>query len=530
MLKKNKPYFPFTKSLLFFLFLSFAFVSETLSRSVESLIKTSPYEAYDKFFVKEALESFPIEPLDLKKARLLYLDENLLREMGVEGSSAQLEKEALKAFSWIASETKTPYKAYADFYGGGGMGNNIGSGRAGILGEVQIKGIGITPAFKDHGDRSIEEGVLSLREALREAIWGLVFYKELPFRAHRVIALIDTGLFTLEGERKVLAVRKTPLRPAHFLSPYYSDKKKHKKRALKMENQNFHKIFSPFELTQSALLKKFQEKKIPLTEKQKHILLTLDQIMYRVARQVSRTYAHKLYHGAYSESNISVRGEFLDFEIATSNSGYGRITTLSHVKPFGADFNQIKEVWGADFLKSLKLKKHFQKKLFLFSYHLDHVWDFYLNESLRAEMLSLTGIPEFVLYQMKNEKVYQKLGDLLFKVSQKANRKKTVMLNVHHIPKMSGAFDFSKLLLSLIKSSENIQERKKVLRNKNLEENTKKELLTLWKEFYEKASFLFYENYGEYGEKKGQRQQKRISFSSLISKKALFFSQKRIYL
>jgi len=106
------------------------------------------------------------------------------------------------AFLWDGCKT-----FLADRYGGPGMGHHGGSGRVGITGGFQVKGVGITPLIGKLADPGHSNGAVTLEEAIRETVYSELATAELPRKPIPIIAVIRTGTLTAWGEARALIVR-----------------------------------------------------------------------------------------------------------------------------------------------------------------------------------------------------------------------------------------------------------------------------------------------------------------------------------
>jgi hypothetical protein len=122
--------------------------------------------------------------------------------------------------------TETPLSAFAERYGGAGLGPNGGGVRCLDIDGVQYKGIGANLLAGSTTDRWHRHGALSAQDAVREVIWGELFDRALPYGAVRALALTATGTqFAVEvGEAKApgwasraIVAREPVVRPAHFM-------------------------------------------------------------------------------------------------------------------------------------------------------------------------------------------------------------------------------------------------------------------------------------------------------------------------
>ncbi len=292
----------------------------------------------------------------LTGARLVWVNLELLRERGVpippEGLTPQLEQAILKAFAFGIPGKDEPESAFgpeekiffADRYGGSGVGDNFGSGRAASSGEIQIKGIGKTPLVANQGDDH-SNGFAPLEEAVREAIWGEI-NRDLPHGSNRVIAVIDRGTTTRlpngTHQCNTLIVRENAVRPAHFLANFNTRGRYGKS--------------DPARLNQNA---KLLEEALPVPAQYKgdsrktRISAGLFEFATRVAQQYAAAFARMFYHGATSPSNIELSGKFLDFGTQTALPGYPRLRIIDNEAPSGS-IAEVRKELITGFLRNLK--------------------------------------------------------------------------------------------------------------------------------------------------------------------------------
>jgi len=198
---------------------------------------------------------------------------------------------------------------FADRYGatkGTAVG---GSGRCGVFGLYNAKGIGPTPLVGRNIDRAHSHGRLSLKEAVKEVINSRLADEELPFGAVPVIAVIATGEtfdFGQGEEPCAIVVRKNFIRPAHFERSIYfgtsgfpgSDQYLDADRVRSLVRSDF--------LKDTAAIR---------------------DIFCRLGEQMGAARAVRLWQGQFITSNQSIDGAMVDFgafrAVANWRKAYG---------------------------------------------------------------------------------------------------------------------------------------------------------------------------------------------------------------
>jgi hypothetical protein len=126
-------------------------------------------------------------------------------------------------------ENQETITMYADRYGGEGVRPALGGGRAGFLplGNLYVKGVGLTPLFKhdDPDDFAHSHGGVHLDDCLTEAVFGEVNHNLFAQGSARVLVIIDQGkhVSTPAGRRTPVAVvvrAGAQLRPGHLLGSH----------------------------------------------------------------------------------------------------------------------------------------------------------------------------------------------------------------------------------------------------------------------------------------------------------------------
>ena len=129
----------------------------------------------------------------------------------------------VESTSFGLTSTRDLVIGYADRYGGTGIGNNGGSGRAVVINGYHVKGIGKTPLVSSLPEDIFSTGEAYLEECVRETIFSELVSLEFPHSSIPTLAIIDTGISqisnTTKGQifkRRTLLVRPSFIRPAHF--------------------------------------------------------------------------------------------------------------------------------------------------------------------------------------------------------------------------------------------------------------------------------------------------------------------------
>ena len=211
--------------------------------------------------------------------------------------------------------------AYADRYGGPGIGLNGGSGRAAVLGGYHVKGIGRTPLVSAATDAAHASGGAYLEEAVRETIFAEVVRSEFPHAAVPVLAILDTGLTQDWGptrERRVLVIRPCFVRPAHFV------------RAVAYFSGN------PTEgAADSARVRHMFDGCLHLLGRPAFVE-RCRTLWTNWATQLAYGFVHRLPHGSNTISNICLDGKLVDFGATSAVPSWADTATMLARVPFEA--------------------------------------------------------------------------------------------------------------------------------------------------------------------------------------------------
>jgi hypothetical protein len=238
-----------------------------------------------------------------------------------------------KTYGWCCPLPGEPEDAYSDEatfvlaerYGGQGIGVNGGGVRCGWHSGMQVKGTGPSQLAGDGASYWHSYGGASVREAVREAIWGEVFNAALPHGAVRVQAIISTGTTVplhypdhLGNSTcgRALIVRPAFLRPAHYLRSAF----------FRPARGFLDEYPTDTTRTRAAVLSLRQGLAVSLGGFEGDSLPDLlGPACVRYAEQIAAARAKRLLHGSLSPSNIALDGRFLDFGMSSAVSDHGRI-------------------------------------------------------------------------------------------------------------------------------------------------------------------------------------------------------------
>lgn len=290
------------------------------------------------------------EAVRLTRARIIWINRRWFKDvLGEEESGIDWEL----ICAWILEEfafcvpgpqdsslhfTSDHRRFFADRYGDDALSPHGGSGRVGASGFFQVKGIGPTPLVGVDADWLHNHGCMWLEEGIREALVGELLHRSSPVGVVPVIALIDTGIdasFTLDSpdHRRVLAVRPSFLRPAHF------------QRA---------PMFAP--ISGDRLDAQFADAR--RTRQMAHLLLrheSLIQFIDASASQAANAYVQRIYLGGMLGSNWSFDGRLVDFGGITGVESWSRMEVTPGLPIFGSETLALEQtlealtVRGSDF-------------------------------------------------------------------------------------------------------------------------------------------------------------------------------------
>ena len=327
--------------------------------------------------------------------RVAWVNFALARKMGFDvppgnKMTPEFEKQLIEALSYRAvrdGEDTGDAKVitmHADKYGGTNIGNKKGAARAGFLpwGNLNIKGVGLTPLFVPGGDFTHSHGGAPMREGLLEALWGEVNGNLFAAGSTQILAVIDNNDFTQfpsgGREKRALIVRAgQQFRPAHLLNGSTANKNAAKQFARAAAE------------TGDLATRQYKGKTVPDLEQ------TQKNIIGKHARTAAEQFRWRILHGALSTSNMEIGGAQLDLATETPQLRTARVKVLDFLQHFGAEhrdrIKQIDLVFTAmqssvskDDKTAMNLKPVAVGKEFEFAYH----------QQLEIQMMKAAGLKE----------------------------------------------------------------------------------------------------------------------------------------
>lgn len=226
-----------------------------------------------------------------------------------------------------------PRIQFADRYGGYGVGYCGGSARCGIYGDVQTKGVGLTPLVGGRPGVALDpwhsSGTVTMNEAGREAIWSEITATALPFGAIPALAIVLTGTRCLRTDgapgvqvlnRRALLMRAVAFRPAHFMRNVYF------KTVLKSGASVCEDTIRVRQMVRSlpTVFEDVYGGGVSGNSATATVSSGLTLMARRFAGQVAAAFAKRLYHGSLACSNIALDGRYMDFGTMTTVNAYRR--------------------------------------------------------------------------------------------------------------------------------------------------------------------------------------------------------------
>ncbi|MEO3690020.1 hypothetical protein [Roseateles paludis] len=214
--------------------------------------------------------------------------------------------------------------ALADRYGGRGVGRNGGSGRCGVVGDIQIKGLGRTPLAAMSAPFWHSFGGSSLQDCLREVYFTRFAEAALPHGVTKVFAAIATETFIpaypgSAGSAEIVPrcillrefdIRFAHLMPArHFLSPDLAEG----------------------DALRTISMREWAREHLQLSRNEWPLITTastraLDALLKKQAEQIARAISKRFVHGGVGPSNVCLSGRWLDFSASHILPHYGIVT------------------------------------------------------------------------------------------------------------------------------------------------------------------------------------------------------------
>ncbi|HKE19389.1 MAG TPA: hypothetical protein VKB80_31145 [Kofleriaceae bacterium] len=294
----------------------------------------------------------PFEARRLRGASVAWLNERWFLERRLDVTDAATRRRAcawlLDEFAYSVPGEGDPADACsaqvrtfaADRYGGSGMVPHGGSGRAGLSGCFQAKGVGVTPLVGDVRSWTYSHGCAWLEEALREAIYSEIAAAEFPLGAVPVIAVLDAGVnYRMPsgelGERRAIVVRPAAVRPAHLeRAPMFSvagpgagpETGKVRRERDTIDTSDVVRVKDAIRAFSAGVA----GGGAPGLR-----VRGLADMMARVAEQVAFGQVHRLCHGGYLTSNVTVNGELIDFGSFRAVPDWSKVFPIDNMPAFG---------------------------------------------------------------------------------------------------------------------------------------------------------------------------------------------------
>ena len=422
----------------------------------------------------------PVEAQRLAKAQILWVNWDLLAEMGVTippgGLTPEFAKEILDTMAYAvprATDSAAAFDSsqkkifYADIYGGNGMGYAQGSGRAAAAGKFQIKGIGITPLVDTSKDEpnvgeslykrifrfvstfTHSHGGASLSEAVREAIWGEILHRELPKGAGRIAFVLSTGTQTaywgVASEPRALIVRQNSVRPGHFMANWHRGYENAEAEAARVTD-----LFPGLVEAMPAPADKRLKKGTP-----KYLARQLEDAAENIARKFAAEYSRGIFHGATSSSNIEIDGRAIDFGPMTTVHGFPK-ALFADPEPAG-DTKALEVNVLEDFIKDVRnhAPEGWAAELPTMSQMRKIAREAYQNQ-LNRDFLWLAGTPQELSEKVAASEAGINLSRLLQKAARAGNE--APVDTRWSVPEFTGKYELHAILqvLSFAERSQDI--------------------------------------------------------------------------
>jgi len=292
----------------------------------------------------EVLVDFPMHRRT--DGRVVWLNRRWFLAQGInvldQNASDEIARQLLRDFCWTTLRADTHESAsFYDFeeqrsfqtdrYGASSAVSHGGSGRCAVVGSLNVKGVGPTPLVSSTADWYHSHGCMWLEEAIREAIFGEVAAEEFPHGAIAAVAIIalEGRVTDRLGERvedqRALLIRTNFIRPAHF------------ERAVGFGTAGF---------PESDAFKDTQRTRLSISRLREHFngrpiggvrIRNLKDLFTRLGEQVGFGWAHRLFHGAYVSSNLTIDGQLCDFGSFRALPSWRAAYTVDGAFPFGKD-------------------------------------------------------------------------------------------------------------------------------------------------------------------------------------------------
>lgn len=287
--------------------------AERVSTSARTSSLWSHGEDYSRFG-PDMLIGFQVKRLT--RPSVLWLNHRWLIDLGIdvndEATLREVEDKLLRDFAVAAPAEHDPLELFsheveirfADRYGLSCGGWHGGSGRCGILGAYNGKGMGRTPLVSPEASPDHSTGMMFVAEAICETIASEVAHAELPYGAVPVVAIIDMGfcspvLGSGQLARRAIMIRPNFIRPAHF------------ERSIFFGEGG--KIGSPQHTDAKRVAAAVAAMPGLAADQGRSVADFLKSMYLRFAQQIGAAQAHRLWLGLFSSSNRSIDGALADF-------------------------------------------------------------------------------------------------------------------------------------------------------------------------------------------------------------------------
>lgn len=270
----------------------------------------------------EPFNRLPVEVSKVSGTRLLW------RDRSGRGCGKLSDNQFVEQHSWVVNnnffcdkariDPNTTKTAYAERYGGFGLGTNGGGARVVNINNTQIKGVGANALAGEGAPRSHSYGGLDIQGAVKEIIYSRLLNKISPVGAQSIAGLIlldeTSALHNDNKAPSVLMVREPAARPGHFL-PCVNFRLKQEHRALvRSDYSRIHGIYKS--IGKHDLLSEFYT--------------LIQHFLDKCADQLSFFRMARLAHNALAPSNICIDGRVLDTGLCSfvvSGANYGQVTS-----------------------------------------------------------------------------------------------------------------------------------------------------------------------------------------------------------
>ncbi|WP_379655809.1 hypothetical protein [Pseudoxanthomonas sp. UC19_8] len=191
-------------------------------------------------------------------------------------------------------------RCFVDGYGTTSLARYGGSGRAGVLNGMQVKGIGRTLFADADADWDHGHGYVWLEEGLREAVFSEVCRREAPCSAVPVVAVIalEETVTAPSGERfqRALLVRPFFVRPAHL------------QRSLLLERHDCRRMS-----THLLDVDRVRWHIDQWNHRSGDVRRAFPALAHAYGRQSAYAHCYGWFNGGFTSSNLTLEGKFIDF-------------------------------------------------------------------------------------------------------------------------------------------------------------------------------------------------------------------------